>query len=78
YFQYKNPEFKALMAKIDVTLDEGQRNEMYRQAQRILARDAVNGFLFILPKITVTAAGLDGMWTDWPLPITPLAEVRWR
>lgn len=78
YFQYKNPEFNALMAKIDVTLDEGQRNEMYRQAQRILARDAVNGFLFILPKITVTAAGLEGVWTDWPLPITPLAEVRWR
>jgi peptide/nickel transport system substrate-binding protein len=78
YFQYRNPEFKALMAKIDVTLDEGQRNEMYREAQRILARDAVNGFLFVLPKITVTAAGLEGMWTDWPLPITPLAEVRWR
>jgi peptide/nickel transport system substrate-binding protein len=78
YFQYRNPEFKALMAKIAVTLDEGQRNEMYREAQRILARDAVNGFLFVLPKITVTAAGLEGMWTDWPLPITPLAEVRWR
>lgn len=78
YFQYKNPEFKALMAKIDATLDEGQRNEMNKEAQRILAREAVNGFLFILPKITVTAAGLEGMWTDWPLPITPLAEVRWR
>jgi peptide/nickel transport system substrate-binding protein len=78
YFQYKNPAFKELMAKIEVTLDEGQRNAMYQEAQRILARDAVNGFLFVLPKITVTAAGLEGMWTDWPLPITPLAEVRWR
>ncbi|MBX9910179.1 MAG: ABC transporter substrate-binding protein [Beijerinckiaceae bacterium] len=78
YFQYRNPEFKALIAKIDVTLPEAERNALYGEAQRILARDAVNGFLFVLPKITVTAAGLEGMWTDWPLPITPLAEVVWR
>ncbi|RDJ20797.1 ABC transporter substrate-binding protein [Bosea caraganae] len=78
YFQYKNPAFKELMARIDATLDEGQRNELYKEAQRILARDAVNGYLFVLPKITVTAAGLEGMWTDWPLPITPLGEVRWK
>jgi peptide/nickel transport system substrate-binding protein len=78
YFQYKNPEFKTLMAKIAVTLPEAERNALYGEAQRMLARDAVNGFLFILPKITVTAAALEGMWTDWPLPITPLAEVRWR
>ncbi|MBN9445878.1 MAG: ABC transporter substrate-binding protein [Bosea sp.] len=78
YFQYKNPEFKALMARIDGTLDEAERNRLYGDAQRMLARDAVNGFLFILPKLTVTKADLEGMWTDWPLPLTPLAEVRWR
>lgn len=78
YFQYKNPEFKALMARIDVTIDEAERNKLYGDAQRMLARDAVNGFLFILPKLTVTKADLEGMWTDWPLPLTPLAEVRWR
>ena len=78
YFQYRNPEFKALIAKIGATLDETERNGLYGQAQRMLARDAVNGFLFILPKITVAKAELDGMWTDWPLPVTPLAELRWR
>jgi peptide/nickel transport system substrate-binding protein len=78
YFQYRNPEFKALIETIEVTLPEAERNALYGEAQRILARDAVNGYLFVLPKITVTAAGLEGMWTDWPLPITPLAEVAWR
>ena len=78
YFQYKNPEFKALMARIDVTIDEAERNKLYGDAQRMLARDAVSGFLFILPKLTVTKADLEGMWTDWPLPLTPLAEARWR
>ena len=78
YFQYRNPEFKALIETIDRTVDETERNKLYGDAQRMLARDAVNGFLFILPKITVTRADLEGMWTDWPLPLTPLAEVRWR
>ncbi|MGO4284326.1 ABC transporter substrate-binding protein [Bosea sp. TAB14] len=78
YFQYRNPAFKALVARIAGTLDEGERNELYKQAQRMLADDAVNGFLFILPKITVAKAELEGMWTDWPLPVTPLAELRWR
>lgn len=78
YFQYRNPEFKALIGKIDATVDETERNKLYGEAQRLLTRDAVNGFLFILPKLTVTKAQLEGMWTDWPLPLTPLAEVRWR
>lgn len=78
YFQYRNPEFKALTGKIDATVEEAERNKLYGEAQRLLARDAVNGFLFILPKLTVTRADLDGMWTDWPLPLTPLAELRWR
>lgn len=78
YFQYRNPEFKALIGKIDAAVDETERNKLYGEAQRLLTRDAVNGFLFILPKLTVTKAQLEGMWTDWPLPLTPLAEVRWR
>lgn len=78
YFQYKDPDFRALIAKIAVTLPEAERNDLYKQAQRKLAQDAVNGFLFILPKITVANAALEGMWTDWPLPVTPLAELRWR
>ena len=53
------------------------RNAAYGDAQRMLARDAVNGFLFILPKITVSAAKLDGLWEDWPLPVNPLAELKW-
>jgi peptide/nickel transport system substrate-binding protein len=44
----------------------------------MLAQDAVNIFLFVLPKITVTRAGLDGMWADWPLPANPLSELAWK
>jgi peptide/nickel transport system substrate-binding protein len=77
YFGYRNPEFKSLIERIGRTLDEGERNKLYGDAQRMLARDAVNVFLFQLPKIGVWNASLQGMWENWPLPANPLAELRW-
>jgi peptide/nickel transport system substrate-binding protein len=78
YFQYKKPEFKELMAKIDATADEAERNKLYGDAQRMLAEDAANVFLFQLPKIGAWNADLNGMWENWPLPANPLAELSWR
>ena len=78
YFQYRNADFKALMARIDATMDEAERNRLYGEAQRMLARDAVNVFLFQLPKIGVWKADLVGMWKDWPIPANPVAELSWR
>ncbi|TBW36280.1 ABC transporter substrate-binding protein [Siculibacillus lacustris] len=77
YFNYVNPGFQELMATIETTPDEAARDRLYISAQKMLAQDAVNIFLFILPKITVTRGGLTGMWTDWPLPANPLAELAW-
>jgi len=77
YFNYQNPEFNAVIAELDVTADEAKRNELYGKAQRILAEDAVNGFLFQLPKIGVWDAKLEGMWENWPLAVSDLTKVRW-
>jgi peptide/nickel transport system substrate-binding protein len=78
YFGYATAEFKDLLARIDRTLDEPARNRLYGDAQRMLARDAVNVFLFQLPKIGVWNASLQGMWENWPLPANPVAELRWK
>ena len=78
YFGYVNPAFNALMQTIDATLDDDKRLNLLGDAQRILADDAVNVFLFILPKISVTKAGLKGLWADWPIPATPLTDLSWN
>lgn len=78
YFLYKNPAFRALMARIDTTVDEAERNKLYGDAQRMLAEDCVNVFLFQLPKIGAWNANLIGMWENWPVPANPLAELSWR
>lgn len=77
YFQYDNPAFDKVMAELDVTADEAKRNELYGQAQKILADDAVNGFLFQLPKIGVWDAKVEGMWENTPTPAVDLTKVKW-
>lgn len=77
YFQYENPEFDAVIAELDVTSDQDKRNELYGKAQRILAEDAVNGFLFELPKIGVWDAKIEGLWHNSPIQANDLTKVRW-
>jgi len=77
YFNYQNPEFNKVIEELDVTTDQAKRNELYKQAQKILAEDAVNGFLFELPKIGVWDAKLEGMWENSPVQANDLTAVKW-
>ena len=77
YFNYDNPDFDKVIAELDVASDQTKRNELFKQAQEILAKDAVNGFLFQLPKIGVWDAKLEGMWENSPIQATDLTGVKW-
>jgi peptide/nickel transport system substrate-binding protein len=77
YFDYKNPAFKALIAELAGTLDQAKRQELYGKAQQMLADDAVNVFLFLLPKTGVWNAKLTGLWENVPIPVNDLTEVAW-
>ncbi len=78
YFDYHNPKFNEIIAEVDKTADQAKRTELLQQAQKILADDAVNGWLFELPKIGVWDAKLKGMWTNWPIFANDLTEVYWE
>jgi len=77
YFDYKSPEFKAVMTELDATADPEKRKELYSQAQRIIADDAVNVFLFQLPKIGVWDAKIEGMWENMPIQANDLTSAHW-
>lgn len=77
YFGYKNDAFNAVIAELAGTSDEAKRNELYGKAQRILAEDAVVGFLFELPKVGVWDAKLEGLWENSPIQANDLTKVRW-
>jgi peptide/nickel transport system substrate-binding protein len=78
YFNYANPEYKALIQEIAGTVDDARRRELYGKAQRILAEDSVNVFLFLLPKSGVWSAKLKGMWENAPIPVTDMTGVYWE
>ena len=53
YFGYSNPEFKALIAALDDSIEPAARKDLLQQIQRKLATDAVNGFLFQYPRLDI-------------------------
>ncbi|MCT7375273.1 ABC transporter substrate-binding protein [Chelativorans salis] len=77
YFNYNNPAFDAVMEELDATTDPDKRKELFGTAQRIIAEDAVNGFLFQMPKTGVWDAKLEGMWENAPIQANDLTKVRW-
>ncbi|GGB56503.1 ABC transporter substrate-binding protein [Tistrella bauzanensis] len=77
YFNYDNADFKALMAKIDATTDQAERTALYGDAQRMIAEDSVNAFLFQLPQYGVWNVKVEGLWTDRPFQVNDLTKVHW-
>ena len=77
YFQYDNPDFQALMKELNATTDPARRTELLQKAQRIIAEDYVNGYLFQLPALTVAKAGVRGLWANAPTQATDLTAVYW-
>jgi peptide/nickel transport system substrate-binding protein len=61
YFGYSSPEFKALIAALDDSVDPAARKDLLQQIQRKLADDAVNGFLFQYPRLDIWNAHAHGV-----------------
>jgi len=78
YFNYNDAGFRALMAKLDSTVEEEARYEILGEAQRKLAADAVNVFLFQLAKHGVWNRDVVGLWENSPVQANDLTEVHWQ
>lgn len=77
YFQYGDIDFAALMDRLTVTANPAERSTILRDAQRMIAADYVNGFLFQLPRAGIADARLEGLWPNAPLAANDLTGVRW-
>jgi peptide/nickel transport system substrate-binding protein len=58
YWHYDNPEVQQLLADADAAATEEESNALYAQVQQIISDEAVNGFLFLLPGLTVAKADI--------------------
>src|ERR1700676_4587747 len=77
YFGYSSPEFKALIAELDDTIDATRRRDLLQQVQRKLAADAVNGFLFQYPRLDIWNAHLQGLDFDNVLGVVDLSRAHY-
>ncbi|MDH2383554.1 ABC transporter substrate-binding protein [Bradyrhizobium sp. CER78] len=66
YLGYKSEAFNALYLQIMATPDEAGRAKLLGDAQRMLATDAVAGFLFQPQWITIASKKLKGVWKEVP------------
>jgi peptide/nickel transport system substrate-binding protein len=77
YFRYDSQEFRDIIAAANRATDPGEQAGYWAAAQVRLAEDAVNAFLFELPKVGIAAAGLQGLWRNWPMFINDIAALHW-
>ncbi|MEQ5869645.1 ABC transporter substrate-binding protein [Sagittula sp. NFXS13] len=77
YFQYGAPELVAVFDALGATSDPVERTTLLQDAQRMIAEDHVNAYLFQLAFPTVADARLEGLWQNQPTQATDLTAVRW-
>ncbi|WP_404403868.1 ABC transporter substrate-binding protein [Pelagibacterium halotolerans] len=77
YFAYGDPGFQELMAELDVTTDPDARIALLGEAQRKIAEDYVNVYLFQLAYTGIKNVDIEGMWVNAPTQATDLTAVYW-
>lgn len=75
YFGYDNKEFRAIITKIESSSNPEEISALYKEAQRKIADDAVNGYLFQMGKFGVWKKGLKGMWRNYPIRSNDFRDV---
>jgi peptide/nickel transport system substrate-binding protein len=78
YYQYDSKDFRDIIAKLNTAPDLETYKKYMGEAQRKLADDCVNAFLFQLPDITVADAKLKGLWKDAPIFANDLSTMSWQ
>ena len=77
YFQYDSAEFQGLINDLKLASDPAERKSLLQAAQRRIADDYVNGYLFQLARTGVANAKINGLWENAPTQANDLTGVSW-
>ncbi len=73
---YNNPEYDALIAQADATIDDAQRTELYKSAAKLLSDTAANVYLQDMADFVVMKKNLDG-YAFYPLYVMDLSTLHY-
>ncbi len=74
YFQYHNDSFDRIITDLRGASEPMQRDRLFKQAQTLIADDAVNVFLAQAPKIAVWSRDVSGVWSNAPVQANDLTH----
>jgi peptide/nickel transport system substrate-binding protein len=77
YWGYESPQFNTLFDKIQNAPRAPDRAKLLGDAQRMLANEAVNAYLYQPQWITVANKNLKGLWKDMPIFVNDVAALSW-
>lgn len=77
YWGYDSKAFNTLFDKIKITGNPAERNKLLGDAQKLLATDAANGFLYQPQFPTVAKKGVKGLWKEMPIFVNDLSALSW-
>lgn len=78
YFQYGTEAFQAVINELNTTTDPDGRKALLQTAQRMIAEDYVNAYLFQLAALSVVKKGVTGFWANSPTQAIDLTGVSWN
>jgi peptide/nickel transport system substrate-binding protein len=77
YWGYESPQFNTLFEKIQNAPRATDRAKLLGDAQRMLANEAANAYLYQPQWITVANKNLKGLWKDMPIFVNDVAALSW-
>ncbi len=77
YWGYQSAQFDKLFNQIKNSPRPADRAKLLGDVQRLLADDAVHGFLYQPQWITVAHKGIKGLWKDMPIFVNDLSVMSW-
>jgi peptide/nickel transport system substrate-binding protein len=77
YWGYQSKPFNALFDKIQNTAAPAERAKLMGEAQRLLATDAANAYLYQPQFPTIAKKNVKGLWKELPIFANDLAALSW-
>lgn len=77
YWGYDSEPFQQLHEQIKAATQPAERARLLGNAQRMLAEDSVNAFLYQPQWVTVAHKNVRGLWRGMPVFVNDLTTLRW-
>lgn len=77
YWNYENTKFAGLYDKYKQTANAGERTKILGDIQRLLADEAVHGYLYQPQWVTIANKNVKGLWNNMPIFVNDLSVVSW-